>query len=192
MLGPVIEGERTRLEPPRPEFLPSYVRWFSDPEITRYLLYRYPLTDKGEAEWLERTATDEHKVLWSIVARTSGRLVGNTALDHIDWRNRHAMSGTVIGEKDEWGKGYATESMRLRTRYAFRELGLQKVITTVIGPNDASRRGWSGWATGSVACIGATSWRTGRGTMSGSGRFCGTTGKLRRGAHEAAAASNAL
>jgi [ribosomal protein S5]-alanine N-acetyltransferase len=141
MLGPVIEGECIRLEPPRPEYLPAFVRWFSDMEVTRFLLYRSPFTEKGEAEWLERTATDEHEVLWSIVARVSGRLVGNTALNHIDWRNRHAMSGTVIGEKDEWGKGYAGEAIRLRTRYAFRELGLHKVITTVIGPNDASRRG---------------------------------------------------
>ena len=39
------------------------------------------------------------------------------------------------------GKGYAGEAMRLRTRYAFHELGLQKLITTVVGPNDASRRG---------------------------------------------------
>jgi hypothetical protein len=54
MLGPVIEGERIRLEPPRPEYLPAYVRW------------------------------DQSNVLWAIVARTSGRLVGNTALEKIN------------------------------------------------------------------------------------------------------------
>jgi hypothetical protein len=30
MLGPVLEGERVRLEPPRPEYLPAYQRWFAD------------------------------------------------------------------------------------------------------------------------------------------------------------------
>jgi ribosomal-protein-alanine N-acetyltransferase len=141
VLGPVIEGERIRLEPPRAEFLPTYLRWFSDMEVTRYLLYRHPLSDKGEAEWLERTAADEKMVMWAIVSRTSGRLVGNTGIHDINWRSRYGMTGTVIGEKEEWGKGYAGEAMRLRTRYAFRELGLEKLITTVIGPNDASRRG---------------------------------------------------
>ena len=91
MLGPVIEGERIRLEPPRAEHLATYVRWFADMEV--------------------------------------------------NWRSRYGMTGIVIGEKDEWGKGYASDAMRLRTRYAFRELGLQKLITTVVGPNDASRRG---------------------------------------------------
>ena len=34
MLGPILEGERVRLEPPRPEFLPAYQRWFADMEVT--------------------------------------------------------------------------------------------------------------------------------------------------------------
>ncbi len=140
MLGPVIEGERVRLEPPRAEFLPAYSRWFADMEVTRYLLFRYPLSEKGEAEWLEQVAKDQSNVLWAIVARTSGRLVGNTAIEKINWRDRRAESGIVIGEKDEWGKGYAGEAMRLRTRYAFRELALNKVVTTVYGGNEASRR----------------------------------------------------
>jgi RimJ/RimL family protein N-acetyltransferase len=141
VLGPVIEGERVRLEPPRAEHLPTYVRWFADMEVTRYLLFRFPLTEKGEAEWFEQTAKDPHKVVWAIAAQASGRLVGATSLDNINWRDRRAESGTLIGEKDEWGKGYASEAMRLRTRYAFRELGLNKVVTTVYGGNDASRRG---------------------------------------------------
>jgi hypothetical protein len=47
MLGPVIEGERIRLEPPRAEHLATYGRWFEDMEVTRYLLYRNPFTHKG-------------------------------------------------------------------------------------------------------------------------------------------------
>ena len=113
---------------------------FADMEVTRYMLYRHPLSDKGETEWLERTATDDKMVMWAIIARSSGRLVGNTGIHDINWRNRHAMTGIVIGEKDEWGKGYAGEAMRLRTRYAFLELGLEKLITTVVNPNEASRR----------------------------------------------------
>jgi RimJ/RimL family protein N-acetyltransferase len=140
VLGPVIEGERIRLEPPRAEFLPAYLRWFSDMEVTRYLLSRFPFTVKQEESWLEETARDPHKVVWAIVVKESDRLVGGSGLDRIDWRNRRAESGTMIGEKDAWGKGYATEAMMLRTRYAFRELGLEKVMTHVIEPNTASRR----------------------------------------------------
>jgi RimJ/RimL family protein N-acetyltransferase len=140
MLGPVIEGERIRLEPPRAEFLPIYARWFADMEVTRYLLHRFPFTRKAEEEWLEETGKDPHKVIWAIVLKDGHKLIGGTGLEKIDWRNRRAESGTMIGERDEWGKGYATEAMRLRTRYAFRELNLEKIVTHVVGPNDASRR----------------------------------------------------
>ena len=69
MLGPVLEGERVRLEPPRPEYLPAYQRWFADMDVTRYLLYRFPFTAKAEEEWLEAVGKDPHQVLWAIVLR---------------------------------------------------------------------------------------------------------------------------
>ena len=46
----------------------------------------------------------------------------------------------MIGERDCWGQGYATEAMRLRTAYAFNELGLETLTTQVYAPNEASRR----------------------------------------------------
>ena len=41
MFGPVIEGARVRLEPPRPEWSPIYQRWLADMEVTRYLVQLY-------------------------------------------------------------------------------------------------------------------------------------------------------
>ena len=95
MLGPILEGERVRLEPPRPEYLPAYQRWFADMEVTRYLLYRFPFTTKSEEEWLEQVGRDPSQVMWAIVLKHNGRLIGNAALEHIDWRNRRGESGTV-------------------------------------------------------------------------------------------------
>ena len=43
MFGPVMAGERIRLEPPRPEYAPAYIRWFADRLVTRYLMVRYPI-----------------------------------------------------------------------------------------------------------------------------------------------------
>jgi RimJ/RimL family protein N-acetyltransferase len=140
VLGPILEGERVRLEPPRAEFLPTYVGWFADPLVTRYLLHRFPPTPKQEEEWLEATARDPHQIVWAIVLRESGKLLGATGIENINWRNRRGNSGIMIGERDEWGKGYATEAMRLRTRYAFHELGFETITTSVILPNDASRK----------------------------------------------------
>ncbi len=140
MFGPVIEGERIRLEPPRLEHAPVYQRWFADMEVTRYLVYRHPPTLRQEEDFLEKAAEDPHRVLWAIVLKESGKLIGVTGLEKIDWRNRDAESGIMIGDKSEWRRGYASEVMRLRTEYAFLELGLRKVWTGVEMPNEGSRR----------------------------------------------------
>lgn len=140
MFGPVIEGQHVRLEPPRPEWSPAYQQWLADMDVTRYLLHRHPPSAKQEEDDLEQAAGDPHRVVWAIALRDDGRPIGATALEKIDWRNRDAESGIMIGDKSHWRRGYASQAMRLRTEYAFLELGLRKVWTGVWMPNEASRR----------------------------------------------------
>src|SRR5262245_45660087 len=140
MFGPIIEGARIRLEPPRPEHSPAYLGWLADREVTRYLRDRNPPSMRQEAESLEALSADPHCVVWVIVLKDSGKLIGGTILEKIDWRAGDAESGIMIGDKSEWGQGYAGEVMWLRTDYAFAELGLRKVWTAVVAPNVASRR----------------------------------------------------
>jgi len=69
-----------------------------------------------------------------------GKPIGATGIHGINWLDANGTTGIVIGEKALWGKGYATEAMRLRTRYAFRELNLHKLMTEVDAGNEASRK----------------------------------------------------
>jgi [ribosomal protein S5]-alanine N-acetyltransferase len=138
--GPVIEGERVRLQPPRLEYAPTYIGWFADRAVTRYLLVRHPSSLKKQEEWLEQMAASADDVLWAMVRAADRALIGNVGLHRISWRHHHAELGYVIGERDQWGKGCATESIKLATAYAFLELGLEKVWASVIVSNDASQR----------------------------------------------------
>jgi ribosomal-protein-alanine N-acetyltransferase len=140
MLGPVIAGERVQLEPPRPEYAPAYLRWFADRAVTRYMLIRHPTSLRKQEEWIEQTAASPDDVLWAMTRTAGGEIIGNVGLHKIVWRHGHAELGYVIGERDQWGKGHATEAIKLVTAYAFLELGLHKVWASVIAPNEASRR----------------------------------------------------
>jgi RimJ/RimL family protein N-acetyltransferase len=140
MLGPILDSERLRLEPPRPEHLPSFVQWFADPEVTRYLFRRYPPSLKQEVEWLEKIATSDEDIVWAIFLKDDGKLIGVTGLHEIEWRERHARIEISIGDRSKWGKGYATEIVRLCTNHAFLELGLEKVVASVYSGNKASLR----------------------------------------------------
>jgi RimJ/RimL family protein N-acetyltransferase len=138
MLGPTLVGARVRLGPIEPEHLPNYCRWFADPEVTRYLARDTPPTLQEEQAWLERVAASQSELIWAVFAEDQH--IGSVGLHEIDWRHRHAATGTMIGEKRWWGRGIGTEAMGLRTRFAFEELGLQKLVTRVVVGNQASRR----------------------------------------------------
>lgn len=66
--------------------------------------------------------------------------IGNIGLHRIDWVNRVAKLGIVIGERDYWGRGYGTEAVRTMLRYAFRELGLNRVELEVFAFNARALR----------------------------------------------------
>jgi [ribosomal protein S5]-alanine N-acetyltransferase len=138
MYGPHIEGARVALAPPLPSYVDDYLRWFSDPAVTRYLNLRNPPAREQEEEFLRRMAAADTEVFWAILV--GERHIGSTGVHGLDWRNRTAHTGIVIGERDCWGQGYATEAIRLRTAYAFNELGLETLTTQVYAPNEASRR----------------------------------------------------
>jgi [ribosomal protein S5]-alanine N-acetyltransferase len=138
MYGPYIEGPRITLAPPAAAYAEDYLRWFADPQVTRYLLVRNPPSLEQEREFLAHRASDPSAIFWAILL--GERHIGATGIEAIDWRNRNARTGIVIGERDCWGQGYATEAMRLRTAYAFDELGLESLTTQVFAPNEASRR----------------------------------------------------
>jgi hypothetical protein len=56
----------------------------------------------------------------------------------VDWQSRVAVSGSVIGRRDLWGRGLGSDAARVRNRYAFEVLGLRLLIASVIADNEAS------------------------------------------------------
>jgi RimJ/RimL family protein N-acetyltransferase len=138
MLGPTLVGRSITLGPLAVEHLPNYCRWFADPEVSRYLPRDNPPSLREEQEWFEPIVAADSEVVWGLFAEDQH--IGSIGLHQINWRDRRALTGTMIGEKGWWGRGIATEAMQLRTRYAFEELGLEKLITNVDEGNLASRR----------------------------------------------------
>lgn len=138
MFGPVLHGDRVTLRPPDESDAARLVAWFADPEVTRFLSRAFPLSLEEEQAWLKRTGEAKDVVWWIVEAE--GRAIGATGIHAIDWLNAHATTGTLIGEKALWGRGYGGEVMRLRTAYAFRELNLHKLSSGAFAENERSKR----------------------------------------------------
>lgn len=138
------QGEKVELGPVQREYLPRYVEWFNDWQVARFLTPGIPLALnlEEETDWFERRRNDKDNILFAILALPDRRLIGNCGLHKLDWKNRHALFGIFIGDKDYWGKGYGTDAVRTIVRYAFSELGLNRVELEVYDYNPRAIRAY--------------------------------------------------
>ncbi len=139
-----IVGERVALGPIRRDLLPLYQRWINDFGTLRTLaIVPHPLTMEGETAWYDRAATSDASVVhFTIYEAASWRPIGIMDLRAIDYRNRTAAFGIMIGDPASRGKGYGTEATRLMLDYAFTALGLHSVMLTYYAFNEAGRRAY--------------------------------------------------
>ena len=138
----MIYGERVRLRAIEREDIDRFVRWFNDPEVRRYLLVYEPMSRAQEERWFESYLSRKDDIILAIEVREGDSWVhiGNIGLHRIDWKNRVATLGIVIGEKAYWGRGYGTEAVRTMLRYAFHELGLNRVELETYSFNPRAQR----------------------------------------------------
>jgi [ribosomal protein S5]-alanine N-acetyltransferase len=130
-----LKGERIRLVPPdRTLHLENALLWLNDPEITATLKMNLGVTRRQEELFFEQIETKrESDFVWAIVEE-SERHIGFIGLHGINWRHRWATGGLVIGERSAWKRGYATESVNIRSRFAFGVLGLHRIEGHTMNP----------------------------------------------------------
>jgi RimJ/RimL family protein N-acetyltransferase len=130
-----LRGDRVRLVPSEATLhLENALRWLNDPEITAQLAVISGVTRRQEELFFEHAATHRDSDLhWAVLADDLGH-IGFIGLHQIHWPLRFATGGLMIGNRAAWGKGFATDAVRVRTRFAFEQLGLHRIEGHTINP----------------------------------------------------------
>ena len=134
-----IAGKKIRLRPIERSDIPTFVRWFNDPEVTQYLKMYLPMSLAQEERWFE-AQLDQHDLVIMGIETPDGKLIGNIALAHIDWKNRRSGLGVTLGEKEYWGQGYGTDAITTMLGFAFKQMNLHTVHLTVYEYNKRAIR----------------------------------------------------
>lgn len=130
-----LEGERVYISPMNVEDAEIYTKWLNDPEIVQYLSLRNSLVSiYGERSYIENFSKVEFNMC--IVKKENDELIGNIGLSELDYKNGTAELGIFIGEKENLGKGYGSEAIKLLTKYAFEELRLHSIYLRTYDIND--------------------------------------------------------
>ena len=98
----------------------------------------FPQPPDRVREWATTLRPDLYR--WALEGLQPRTLIGDATLSRIDFRNRNCWFGIVIGPPERWDRGYGTEATTLATRFAFRQLGMEKVYLGVFEGNDRGRR----------------------------------------------------
>ncbi len=115
-----------------------YVAWLNDPEVNRWLETRHTEQTIERVRTFVKDcndATGSH--LWGITI--DGKHIGNIKLGPINPIHSYADLSYFIGDREEWGKGYATDAVRIAVKLGF-AMGLHRIQAGVYGQNHASRR----------------------------------------------------
>lgn len=140
-----IEGEKIYLALSKKEDLPAFVKWINDPEVIQFTHAR-PYDLRQEGEWFDRVQANPDEPLFSVFTKDDDWLIGNCGI-HIkmpreDQFDGKTFVGILIGEKEEWNKGYGTDVLKTLLKYTKNELQEEEVYLTVYTENAPAIRSY--------------------------------------------------
>lgn len=140
-----LEGKNIFLSPlSKEDILNDYAGWLNNQETTLFMgSGRFPLTIDALKGYIDSYNSSKDGMLLGIFLKKTSRHtkhIGNITLHQIDWRNRHAEIGILIGDNKSQGKGRATEAICLISEHAFNKLNLRRICTGMVKGNEGSRR----------------------------------------------------
>ena len=117
-----------------------YERLFGDADVSRYMLFQ-PHQDIGESlESLQRKLDkyeDGNFYCWGVTEKDDESLIGLIELLRFDEQDNSCSFVYMLG-CNYWGRGYGTEMLQAVIKFAFEELGVERITADHISKNVAS------------------------------------------------------
>jgi ribosomal-protein-alanine N-acetyltransferase len=138
--GEVLVGGRVRLRLlTEADCTPRYLGWLEDPQVNQYLETRWsPQSLDSIRGFVRAMLASADSYLFGI--HVGERHIGNIKLGPINARHAHADVSYFIGERSEWGRGYASDAIAVVTWFAFTIAGLHRVQAGLYAGNVGSGR----------------------------------------------------
>ena len=124
-----LETERIYLRELRKEDASgNYYHWLNAPEINQYLETRFiPRSVANLEQYIVSMDGNTNEILFGICLKETDEHIGNIKIGPINQVHRYADIGLLIGEKSQWGKGFASEAIGLMCHFGFDVLNLHKL-----------------------------------------------------------------
>jgi ribosomal-protein-alanine N-acetyltransferase len=139
---PTLNGEKIYLRPiTESDVGPRYVAWLNDKEVNQFLETRFSeQTLESILTFVQSKIGSSDEFLFAICLKDSDLHIGNIKLGPVNPNHKHSDVSLFLGDKSQWGKGFAREAISLITNWAFQELKLEKLKAGCYEPNEGSAK----------------------------------------------------
>ena len=120
--------------------IPLINKWSNDSELWDMLGgWHFPYSMKNTIKWFESLDCNDCKnQIFALSDKKTNDLIGTINLSQIDWKNKNAIYGIMLGSIDKRGQGFGYDAVQIIMKYSFEELGLNRLDTDVIEYNKRS------------------------------------------------------
>lgn len=132
-----FKGSSVTLLPFEKEDIELSLEWNNDEAINAYNGSRIPNSFLEQTVWYEKSQKDKSKRRLIICSNEGGEKAGMVSLFNINERHRNAEIGVYLSPSHQ-KKGFAGESVKLLTHFAFMELGMHKLYASIFSYNTDS------------------------------------------------------
>jgi len=115
----------------------EYCSWLNDPTVNQFLDTRKATINELK-KYIKEKKENKNCLFLGIFIKNSNKHIGNIKLEPIDFEKKKAILGILIGDKNFWGQGICTESVKLVVNYSFEHLHLNKIELGVLIENKAA------------------------------------------------------
>lgn len=130
-----LETKRLSLKPLSLVHLSNeYVKWMNDSEVIKHLESGGDYSIEKLEEFLKDVESKDI-LFWAIHIKNSNKHIGNIKIDPVDSKINSGEYGIMMGDKSEWGKGFAYEASQSVINYCFNTLGLKQITLGVKNEN---------------------------------------------------------
>ncbi|GGK79239.1 GNAT family N-acetyltransferase [Ornithinimicrobium pekingense] len=145
----MIQGKLVRFRTMERNDLPYVKAINEDPQVRRNVVgWGWPNSLAELERWHERSqGGSTHR--W-VVVDTADRVIGVTGLWDVDMQSRHALTALKLGGLEEVrGRGLGTDAIKTLMAFAFYDVGLNRLYSSILVDNAASTRAYvdkCGWS----------------------------------------------
>jgi [ribosomal protein S5]-alanine N-acetyltransferase len=126
----------------------KYLSWFSDANVTQFLsVDGSNLTKQTVVDYINHGIQTKTYFMYAICLKENDTHIGNLKIGPIHPIHGFSDLVAVIGNKEYWGKGLATEAITVGNELAFNTYNIRKLTGSIYSENIGSIKAYTraGW-----------------------------------------------